>query len=59
MSFELRLKNGETHEIVLPDAAKTYRAIVWIPKNSDKKKEVTNFLILPDDVELVNEIIKD
>ncbi len=59
MNFELHLKNGETHEIALPDAAKTYRAIVWIPKDSDKKKEVTNFLILPDDVELVNEIIKD
>lgn len=54
MKLKFRLKNGETHEFMLPEDAEIHRAIVWVPKSSDKKKkEAANFIILPDDVETV------
>jgi hypothetical protein len=58
MKFQFHLKNGETHEFDLPEAAEIHKAIVWVPKSSDdKKKEVANFIILPDDVETVEVIV--
>lgn len=57
-TFEFRLKNGKIREFSLPDAARTYRAIVWIPKSSNgKKTQDANFFILSDDIEQVDEII--
>lgn len=59
MKFEFRLRNGEVHEFALPDAAGIRKAIVWVPKsNCEKKKEVANFIILPDDVDHA-EVIDD
>jgi hypothetical protein len=58
VKLQFRLKNGETHEFTLPDdTVEIHRAIIWVPKSSDaKKKEATNFIILPDDVETVEVI---
>jgi hypothetical protein len=60
MKFQFRLKNGKTHEFTLPDNIEIHKAIVWIPKGGDdKKKEVANFIILPDDVETVEVMVDD
>ncbi len=59
MKLQFRLKNGETHEVTLPDDSEIHRAIIWVPKGSeDKKKEAANYIILPDDVETV-EVIEE
>jgi hypothetical protein len=52
MKFQFRLKSGKTHEFTLPDDVEIHRAIMWVSKK-DKKKEVTKFIIIPDDVESV------
>ncbi len=58
MNFEVHLKNGETHEVALPHAAKAFKAIVWVLKDRDNKDgEAVNFLALPDEVDHIDEII--
>jgi hypothetical protein len=60
MKFQFRLKDGKTHEFTLPDAVEIHKAIVWMPKRGDeRRKEVANFIILPDDVESVEVLIDD
>jgi len=35
-----------------------HKAIMWVPKGGDeKKKEVANFIVLPDDVESVEVLV--
>jgi len=60
MKFQFHLKDGKTHELSLPDAVEVHKAIVWVPKGGDdKKKQVANFIILPDDVESVEVLVDD
>jgi hypothetical protein len=50
------LKNGQIHQLAFPDG-ELRRAIIWVPKNSDEeKKQVANYVILPDDVETIEPI---
>ena len=54
MKFQFHLKNGKTHEFTLPEGAEVHRAIMWVPKRGrGKKKEIANFIVVPDDVESV------
>lgn len=53
-TFQLRLKNGEIHQLAFPDDCELSRAIIWVPKSGDgERKEAANYIILPDDVEFV------
>ena len=53
MKIEYRLKNGERHGFTIP-ADEVHRAIMWMPRSSDdKKNELPNFIILPDYVRRV------
>jgi hypothetical protein len=57
VKFQIRLKNGKTHEFTLPDNVEVHRAIMWVLKG-DKEDKTTRFIIIPDDVESV-EVIED
>ncbi len=52
MKFRFRLKNGKTHEFTVQDDAEVHRAIMLVSKK-DKKKEITKFIVIPDEVESV------
>ncbi len=52
MKFQFRLKNGKTHVFTLPDDAEVHRALMWVSK-SDKKKDMTRLVVIPDEVESV------
>jgi hypothetical protein len=52
-TFQFRLKNGEIHQLAFPEGYEFSRAIIWVPKSSDEKKEAANYIIVPEDVETV------
>ncbi len=51
-TFVLRFKDGHIDQLAFPNGEFS-RAIVWTPKSHGEGKDVSDYFILPDEVETV------